>query len=173
MNLIEILKEWSGVALAVGASIYGLFKYFNDFSNGRESVKQNQQHTQQEKLVTEEKEFDLDSRRVKASEEVASETLEHLAETREENLKLLEDNYEQRKAIVDLQFAVRELKKEVLYIKEEKSVLCYFFCRKSVTCAKKEPVFGPFQFDRQTLEELKQMIANDEKIGPTRDRQAH
>lgn len=174
MELLETLKSWIDIIQLLLIGVFGwLIKANYDKIKARESAEQEVQHTAQEKIATEEKDFELDSRRVKVSEEVASETLEHLAETREENLKLLEDNYEQRKAIVDLQFEMRLLKKEVAYIREEKSVLCYFFCRKGVTCAKKEPVFGPFQLDRQTLEELKQMIANDQEIGPSRDRQAY
>jgi hypothetical protein len=95
---------------------------------------------------------------VKASEEVASESLEHLAETREENLKLLEDNYELRKAVVDLQFEMKGLKSTVAYIEEERSVLCYFFCRKGKICPDKDPVFGPFNLDHETLYKLKMEI---------------
>lgn len=161
MELLELIKEWAGVIGLVAAAVWAVVRIFPDHRKNREGAKQEVQHTAQEKLATEEKEFDLDSRRVKASEEVASETLEHLAETREENLKLLENNYEQRKAIVDLQFEMKELKREVAYIREERSILCYFFCRKGKTCPEKEPVFGPFQLDTVTLKELKKMIENE------------
>lgn len=162
MNLVQILQDWVGlISLILTGIVWWFVKLNSDKIKAAESAKQEVQHTEQEKLATEEKDFELDSRRVKASEEVASETLEHLAETREENLKLLEDNYEQRKAIVDLQFEMKELKREVAYIKEEKSVLCYFFCRKGDTCPQKEPVFGPFQLDPATLRELKKRISNE------------
>ena len=133
MNLIEILKEWSGVVLALGAAIYGVFKYFNDFHNGREQVKQNKQHTEQEKLTTDEKLLDLDSRRVKASEEVASEALEDMAEARRENLKLLESDYEKSKAIIELQSEMKILRAKVDKIEEEKYIACFFFCFKEIT----------------------------------------
>lgn len=162
MNLIEILKEWSGVVLALGAAIYGVFKYFNDFHNGREQVKQNKQHTEQEKLTTDEKLLDLDSRRVKASEEVASEALEDMAEARRENLKLLESDYEKSKAIIELQSEMKILRAKVDKIEEEKYIACFFFCRKAYECPDKDPVFGPYQFDVTTLETLKKLIAKYE-----------
>ncbi len=163
MNLIEILKEWSGVALAVGAAIYGIVKYVNDFRNAKEGVKQNQQHTEQEKLATDEKALDLDSRRVKASEEVASEALEDMAEARRENLKLLESDYEKSKAIIKLQGEMEHIKATLNTIIEERIVLGYCFCRKAPICPQKEPVYGPFQLDVATLNALKQMIERDER----------
>lgn len=163
MNLIEILKEWSGVALAVGAAIYGVFKYFNDFRNGREAVKQNQQHTEQEKLNTDEKALDLDLRRVEASEKVASEALEDMTEARRENLKLLESDYEKSKAIIKLQGEMEYIKSTLDTIIEERKVLGYCFCKKAPTCPQKEPVFGPFQLDVATLNALKRMIERNER----------
>lgn len=173
MNLIEILKEWSGIALAVGAAIYGLFKYLNDFRNGREAVKQNQQHTAQERLATEEKEFDLDSRRVKASEEVASEALEDIAEVRRENLKLLESDYEKSRAIIELQSEMKLIKATLDTIVEERKIIGYCFCEEAPTCPNKKPVFGPLHLDVATLNSLKRMIEQNEEIGSTRGRQAH
>lgn len=162
MTLIEILKEWSGIALVVGGSVYGLVKYINDFRNAKEGVKQNQQHTKQERLATEEKTLDLDSRRVKASEEVASEALEDMAETRRENLKLLESDYEKSKAIIEMQAEIKGIKAYINRMEEERKVLCWFFCRKAKVCVEKEPVFGPFQLDVATLETLKQLINNEQ-----------
>jgi hypothetical protein len=162
MTLIEILKEWSGIALVVGGSVYGLVKYINDFRNAKEGVKQNQQHTKQERLATEEKTLDLDSRRVKASEEVASEALEDMAETRRENLKLLESDYEKSKAIIEMQAEIKGIKAYINRMEEERRVLCWFFCRKAKVCVEKEPVFGPFQLDVATLETLKQLINNEQ-----------
>lgn len=146
MNLIEILKEWSGVALAVGAAIYGVFKYFNDFRNGREAVKQNQQHTAQERLATEEKEFDLDSRRVKAAEEVASETLEHLADTREENLNLLDEVYKLKKGMVALNNKVDELIRQLEFANEN---ICF-----DEECPKRRPPRGTYKGCKKAKEEM-------------------
>lgn len=161
MNLIEILKEWSGVVLAIGAAIYGVVKYINDYHNGREGVKQNQQHTEQAKLDTDEKALDLDSRRVKASEEVASEALEDMAEARRENLKLLESDYEKSKAIIEMQAEIKMIKAELLQIKEEKTVVGFFYCGKT-TCELREPKLGTFQFNCISIEALKK-IMNDGK----------
>lgn len=163
MELLEGLKEWSGVLVALGAAVYGVFKYFNDFRNGRESVKQNVQHTEQEKLNTDEKALDLDSRRVEASEKVASEALEDMAEARRENLKLLESDYEKSKAIIKLQGEMEHIKATLERIIEERKVIGYCFCKKAPICPQKEPVFGPFQFDVATLNALKQMIEKDER----------
>lgn len=162
MNLIELIKEWSGVLVAVCAAIYAIVKYTHDFRNGREGVKQNQQHTEQERLNTDEKALDLDSRRVKASEEVASEALEDMAEARRENLKLLESDYEKSKAIIEMQAEIKGIKAYINRIEEERKVLCWFFCRKAKICPEKEPVFGPFQLDVATLETLKQMIKDEQ-----------
>jgi hypothetical protein len=115
MEIVDVIKEWAGVGVAVCAAIYGVVKYIHDFRNGREAVRQNKQHTEQEKLATEEKELDLDSRRVKASEEVASEALETLAETREENLNLLDEKYNLRKAVIKLTHRVDALEKSQTY----------------------------------------------------------
>lgn len=137
MNLIEILKDWSGVALAVGAAIYGIVKYINDYRNGREQVRQNEQHTEQERLTTEAKDFELDSRRVKVAEEVASETLEHLAETREENLELLDNKYKMSKKIVELDNRVSVLEKEREFANK-------FVCFEQ-DCSKRRPPLGTYQ----------------------------
>lgn len=165
MELLQVLKEWSGVLVALCAAIYGVFKYFNDFRNGRESVKQNVQHTEQEKLATDEKALDLDSRRVKASEEVASEALEDMAEARRENLKLLESDYEKSKAIIELQSEIKHIKTKLERIYEERSVLCFFFCRKANVCPDKQPVFGPYQLDVATLETLKKIVYENQPKG--------
>lgn len=162
MNLLQLLKEWVGlISLILTGIVWWFVKLNSDKIKAAESAKQEVQRTEQEKLATEEKDFELDSRRVKVSEEVASDTLEHLANTREENLKLLEDNYEQRKAIVDLQFEVKALKKEVADIKDEEIVLGYYFCMKGKYCLEKKPAFGPFQLDPATLQKLKKTLENE------------
>lgn len=162
MEIVDVIKEWAGVGVAVCAAIYGVVKYIHDFRNGREAVKQNEQHTEQEKLTTDERLLDLDSRRVKASEEVASEALEDMAEARRENLKLLESDYEKSKAIIELQSEMKILRAKVDKIEEEKYIACFFFCRKAYECSEKDPVFGPYQFDVTTLETLKKLIAKYE-----------
>ena len=164
MELIDFLQKWSGLIVAVAAAIYTIVKYIHDFRNGREGVRQNQQHTEQEKLATEEKTLDLDSRRVKASEEVASEALEDMAEARRENLKLLESDYEKSKAIIEMQAEIKGIKAYINRMEEERKVLCWFFCRKAKVCVDKEPVFGPFQLDVATLESLKKMIEDNGKV---------
>lgn len=137
MEIVEAIKEWAGVAVAGSAAVYGLVKYLNDFRNGRESVKQNKQHTEQEKIATESKELDLDSRRVKASEEVASEALETLAETREENLTLLEDKYNLRKAVIKLTHRVDALEKSQAY--------AYKYVCFEESCELRKPPIGTYK----------------------------
>jgi hypothetical protein len=163
MEIVQLLQDWVGlVSLILTGIVWWFVKLNSDKIKANEQAKQEVQHTEQEKLSTEEKDFELDSRRVKVSEEVASETLEHLAETREENLKLLEDNYELRKAVVDLQFEMRGMKNTIAYIKEERVVICHFFCRKGKVCPDKDPAYGPFELDAATFESLKKII-NDGK----------
>lgn len=163
MNLIEILKEWSGVVLAIGAAIYGVVKYINDYHNGREGVKQNQQHTEQAKLDTDEKALDLDSRRVKASEEVASEALEDMAEARRENLKLLESDYEKSKAIIEMQAEIKLINAKIEKMEIERTVVYHYYCELAETCPKKKPPYGPYRLDAAALEVLKKKIMNDGK----------
>jgi hypothetical protein len=137
MEIVEVIKEWAGVGVAVCAAVYGAVKYLHDFRNGREAVKQNKEHTEQEKLATDEKALDLDSRRVKASEEVASEALETLAETREENLNLLDEKYNLRKAIIKLTHRVDALEKSQAY--------AYRFVCFEETCELRKPPIGTYK----------------------------
>lgn len=137
MEIVDVIKEWAGVGVAVCAAIYGVVKYIHDFRNGREAVRQNKQHTEQEKLATEEKELDLDSRRVKASEEVASEALENLAETREENLTLLDEKYNYRKEIIKLNHRVTALEDSLSFIKD---FVCF-----DEECALRKPKKGTYK----------------------------
>ncbi len=165
MELLELIKGWAGVAALIGVTVYGIFKHVTDYKNGKEGVKQNKQHTEQEKLVTDEKALDLDSRRVKASEEVASEALEDMAEARRENLKLLESDYEKSKAIIEMQSEIKHIKAKLERIYEERSILCFFFCRKANVCPDKQPVFGPYQLDVATLETLKKIVYENQPKG--------
>lgn len=160
MSVIDLIKEWSGTALLIGGSIWGLVEIYYKWIAKSEDTKQEKHHTEQEKLATEEKTLDLDSRRVKASEEVASEALEDMAEARRENLKLLESDYEKSKAIIEMQAEIKGIKAYINRMEEERKVLCWFFCRRAKVCPEKEPVFGPFQLDVATLESLKKMIEN-------------
>lgn len=159
MGIIEILKEWAGVGALAAGAIWGIIKIFPDFRVAKENANQQKEQTSQQKLATEEKELDLDSRRVKASEEVASETLEHLAETREENLKLLENNYELRKAVVDLKFEMKSVRGELATLKEEKTVIGWFYCGKT-DCHIREPKLGTFQFNCISMETMRRMMEN-------------
>ena len=137
MEIVEIIKEWAGVFVAGAAAIYGVFKYIIDYRNDREGVKQNEQHTEQSRLATEEKELDLDSRRVKASEEVASEALETLAETREENLNLLDEKYSLRKDVIKLTHRVDALEKSQTY--------AYRFVCFEEDCELRRPPIGTYK----------------------------
>lgn len=113
--MIELIKEWAGVAVLVAGSFWGIAEVYFKWRNAGENAKQETQSTEQAKLTTEERELDLDSRRVKASEEVASEALETLAETREENLGLLEDKYNLNKKLIELTHRVDRLEEAYGY----------------------------------------------------------
>lgn len=161
MELLQGLKEWSGVLVALCAAIYGAFKYFNDYRNGRESVKQNVQHTEQEKLATDEKALDLDSRRVKASEEVASESLEDLAETRQKYLEVLKREFEKNEIIIKMQADIKLITAKVEMMEIERIVISHYYCENAETCGKKRPPFGPYRLDAATLDRLKNKILKD------------
>jgi hypothetical protein len=160
MGVIDLIKEWSGTVLLIGGSIWGLVEIYYKWIAKNEDTKQEIQHTEQEKIITDEKALNLDVLSIKASKEVASEALEDLAEARGENLKLLESDYEKRKAIIEMQAEIKGIKAYINRMEEERKVLCWFFCRKAKVCPEKEPVFGPFQLDVATLESLKKMIEN-------------
>ena len=113
--MIELIKEWAGVAVLVAGSFWGIAEIYFKWRKAGESTKQESQHTEQTRLATDEKALDLDSRRVKASEEVASEALETLAETREENLGLLEDKYNLNKKLIELTHRVDRLEEAYGY----------------------------------------------------------
>ena len=137
MGIVEIVKEWAGIGVAVCAAIYGVVKYIHDFRNGRESVRQNQQHTEQEKLATDEKALDLDSRRVEAAEEVASKSVEQLAERSEENLILMDKEYNARKEIIQLKHRVSALEDALSFIKD---YVCF-----EEDCLKRRPPLGTYK----------------------------
>lgn len=165
MELLQILKEWVGLlSLLLTGVVWWFVKLNADKIKANESAKQEVQHTEQEKIITDEKALNLDVLSIKASKEVASEALEDLAEARGENLKLLESDYEKRKAIIEMQAEIKGIKAYINRMEEERKVLCWFFCRKAKICVDKEPVFGPFQLDVATLESLKSMINDNEKV---------
>lgn len=161
MELIEILQKWSGLFVALCAAIYGVFKYFNEYKNGREGVKQNQQHTEQEKIATDEKALDLDSRRVKASEEVASEALEDMAETRQKYLGVLKREFEKSETIIKMQADIQLINSKIEKMEVERMIIYHYYCEFAETCPKKKPPYGPFRLDVATLEALKKKIMNN------------
>ena len=69
----------------------------------REGVRQEKEHTAQEHISTQEKDFDLDHRRIGASEEIASQALERLADSRKENLEKESENYELSRRLLKLE----------------------------------------------------------------------
>ena len=161
--MIELIKEWAGVAVLVAGTFWGIAEIYFKWRKAGESTKQESQHTEQTKLATEEKSLDLDHRRVEAAEEVASKYVEKYAERSEEILKLMEDKHELSKAVVDLRYEMKSMKSEIVQLKEEKYVACFFFCRKAYVCPEKDPVFGPYSFDATTLEALKKIIEQNGK----------
>ena len=163
MEIINEIKEWSGVAVLVAGTLWGIAEVYFKWRKAGENAKQETQTTEQSKLATEEKSLDLDHRRVEAAEEVASKYVEKYAERSEEILKLMEDKHELSKAVVDLRYEMKSMKDEIIQLKEEKYVACFFFCRKAYLCPDKDPVFGPYQFDAATLEALKKIIENGKK----------
>ena len=161
--MIELIKEWAGVAVLVAGSIWGIAEIYFKWRKAGENAKQETQTTEQSKLATEEKSLDLDHRRVEAAEEVASKYVEKYAERSEEILKLMEDKHELSKAVVDLRYEMKSMKDEISLLREEKYVACFFFCRKAYLCPDKDPVFGPYQFDAATLDVLKKIIEKNGK----------
>ena len=160
MELIEILKEWVGLlSLVLTGVVWWFVKLNADKIKANESAKQEVQHTEQAKLETDEKALDLDQRRVRASEEVASEALEDMAEARRENLKLLESDYEKSKAIIEMQAEIKMIKAELVQIKEEKTVVGFFYCGKT-ECELREPKLGTFSFNCISMEMLKKIMTD-------------
>jgi hypothetical protein len=110
---------------------------FPDTKKAKESAKQGVEHTEQERIATEEKELDLDTRRVEASEKVASDALEHLADTREENLNLLEEVYKLKKGMVALNNKVDDLVEQLNY---SNRYICF-----EEDCSKRRPPIGTYR----------------------------
>lgn len=157
--MIELIKEWAGVAVLVAGSVWGIAEVYFKWRKSAENTKQDVQHTEQVRLATDEKALDLDSRRIGAAEEVASKSVEQLAERSEENLKLLEDKYELSKAVIDLQYEVRTMKSEIAKLKEESNIVGWFFCGKT-ECREREPKIGTFKINCASLQTLKKIMSD-------------
>lgn len=162
MELINLIKEWAGLTLVIGGAIWGIVELFLKYYKQKEDVKQTQQQTEQAKLDTDEKALDLDSRRVRASEEVASEALEDMAEARRENLKLLESDYEKSKAIIEMQAEIKSIKARVYRLEEEKVFLEENYCSKD--CGEREPPKGTFRVSCISITELRKMMSDGKTI---------
>lgn len=135
--MIELIKEYAGLVTLIVGAVWGIIKLFPDTKKAKESAKQEVEHTEQEKLATEEKELDLDSRRVEASEKVASDALEHLADTREENLNLLEEVYNLKKGMVALNNKVDDLVEQLNF---SNRYICF-----EEDCSKRRPPIGTYK----------------------------
>lgn len=135
--MIELIKEYAGLVTLIIGAVWAVIKLFPDTKKAKESAKQEVEHTEQEKLATEEKELDLDSRRVEASERVASDALEHLADTREENLNLLEEVYKLKKGMVALNHKVDDLMAQSAYANR---YICF-----EEDCSKRRPPLGTYK----------------------------
>ena len=161
----EFIKEWSGLTTLIAVTIWGVVELFLKFYKQKEDVKQNQQHTEQARLTTDEKALDLDSRRVKASEEVASESLEDLAETRQKYLEVLKREFEKNETIIKMQADIRIINSKIEMMEVERVILSHYYCENAETCGKKKPPFGPYRLDAATLERLKKKLIQDNGNG--------
>lgn len=84
----------------------------------REEVRQEKERTAQESIVTQEKDFDLDHRRIGASEEIASRALERLADSRKENLEKASENYELSRRLLKLENRMEALEEALGFTSE-------------------------------------------------------
>lgn len=137
MSIIELIKEWAGVAVLVAGSFWGIAEIYFKWKRAGESTKQEAQSTEQAKLATDEKALDLDSRRVEAAEEVASKSVEQLAERSEENLILMDKEYNARKEIIQLKHRVSALEDALSFIKD---YVCF-----EEDCSKRRPPLGTYR----------------------------
>lgn len=159
--MIELIKEYAGLVTLVIGAIWAIIKLFPDTKKAKESAKQEVEHTEQEKLATEEKELDLDSRRVEASERVASESLEDLAETRQKYLEVLKREFEKNEIIIKMQADIKFITAKIEMMEIERIVISHYYCENAETCGKKKPPFGPYRLDAATLDRLKNKILKD------------
>jgi hypothetical protein len=138
MEIVQVIQDWVGViSLALTGVVWWFVKLNSDKIKANETAKQEVEHTEQERLATEEKELDLDSRRVEASEKVASDALEHLADTREENLNLLEEVYNLKKGMAALNNRVDDLSEQLNY---SNRYICF-----EEDCSKRRPPLGTYK----------------------------
>lgn len=138
MEIVQVIQDWVGViSLALTGIVWWFVKLNSDKIKANETAKQEVEHTEQERLATEEKELDLDSRRVEASEKVASDALEHLADTREENLNLLEEVYNLKKSMAALNNKVDDLVEQLNY---SNRYICF-----EEDCSKRRPPLGTYK----------------------------
>lgn len=138
MEIVQVIQDWVGViSLALTGVVWWFVKLNSDKIKANETAKQEVEHTEQERLATEEKELDLDSRRVEASEKVASDALEHLADTREENLNLLEEVYNLKKGMAALNNKVDDLVEQLNY---SNRYICF-----EEDCSKRRPPLGTYK----------------------------
>ena len=138
MEIVQVIQDWVGViSLALTGIVWWFVKLNSDKIKANETAKQEVEHTEQERLATEEKELDLDSRRVEASEKVASDALEHLADTREENLNLLEEVYKLKKGMAALNNKVDDLVEQLNY---SNRYICF-----EEDCSKRRPPLGTYK----------------------------
>ena len=103
----------------------------------REGVNQEREHTAQEQIATQEKDFDLDHRRIEASEEVASRALEKLADTRKENLEKVTENYELSRRMLKLESRMEALEEALGFTSEN---VCFVD-----PCPNREPKKGTYK----------------------------
>jgi hypothetical protein len=103
----------------------------------REGVKQEKEHTAQESIATQEKDFDLDHRRIGASEEIASQTLEKLAASRKENLEKESENYELNRRLLKLENRMEVLEEALGFTSDN---ICFVD-----PCPNREPAKGTYK----------------------------
>lgn len=113
----------------------------------KEGVEQEKEHTVQERLATQEKDFELDHRRVEASEELASRALEKLADSRKENLQQESDNYELSKRLLALENRMEVLEEALGFTSDN---ICFVD-----PCPKREPKKGTYRPNCLKLHENK------------------
>lgn len=103
----------------------------------KEGVEQEKARTVQEHILTEEKDFELDHRRINASEEIASQTLEKLAESRKANLAKEDENYELNRRLIRLENRLDELEEALGFTSEN---VCFID-----NCGQRQPKKGTYK----------------------------
>jgi hypothetical protein len=138
MEIVQVIQDWVGViSLALTGVVWWFVKLNSDKIKANETAKQEVEHTEQERLATEEKDLDLDHRRVEAAEEVASKYAEKYAERSEENLDLLEEVYNLKKGMAALNNKVDDLCEQLNY---SNRYICF-----EEDCSKRRPPLGTYK----------------------------